>query len=911
MRLAPFASPTVLSVTSAVLAAVALGGAAPSAHASPPRTAAASSTPSLPTVSPTPHQLSSLGAAIPVGSGVQLVIDKATDPDAVRELRKVLALQGVTRVEVIAPGTATPAGTPKILLGSADRIDIRQALKGTSVARKPEAYAVRSTQAYGHKDVVLAGRDGSGEFYAVQTLRQLFTGRPGHSSVASVSVSDAPSMPLRGTIEGFYGAPWTTAERLDQMDFYGQVKANTYIYAPKDDPYHRGQWRDPYPVDKLAELDTLVKRASANKVHFTFAVSPGESICYSRESDRIALKAKLQAIYDLGARAFSIPLDDISYTRWNCAEDETAFGAPGRLGAAKAQVSLLNDVQDNWIASHDGAQPLQMVPTEYGDLTETAYKKEIRETLDPAVVVMWTGTDVVPPTVTNDQADAIQQLFGRKVFLWDNYPVNDFGNTSGRLLLAPYDKREAGLSEHLTGIVANPMNQAFASKVAVFGAADFTWNDTAYDASKSWPQAMRHLAGGDAVATEALLVFGDLEHLAPTFGATPWQPQAPVLAEKVKDFWATLDGGDPRTAVKTLRAYAARIAGAPATIRGGAVDDGFVTDATFWLDATALWGRAMLLQLDAMTARLDGKAARAEKLTAESAALQSQAKAIRVSPAENSWGEAPVKVGDGVLDTFLGKAAELVRSPIAVTAPQTVLLGDGRSVTVPATVINRLAGPVTNLRLTATAEGATVTPTPATVPRLDSGQSAQVPLTLTYAGAPQPRTVSLTSKLSWTSAAGPATGESTTSVRASCAVTPTRPVGATADSQETEGEDTPVSKAIDGDRTTFWGTQWSATSPVPPHWITLDLGAVKDACAVNYLPRQDSANGRIGSYEVRTSTDGQTWTAPLATGTLPNSAAEQWIPFPVTSARYVRLVATREVQGRAWTTAAEVSVDAR
>lgn len=241
----------------------------------------------------------------------------------------------------------------------------------------------------------------------------------------------------------------------------------------------------------------------------------------------------------------------------------------------------------------------------------------------------------------------------------------------------------------------------------------------------------------------------------------------------------------------------------------------------------------------------------------------------------NSWGEAPVEVGDGVLDAFLGKAAELVRSPIAVTAP------------------------------------ATVTPTPVTVASLDAGQSADVPLTLTYAGAPQPRAVALTSKLSWTSASGPATGEGTTSVRAGCAVTPTRPVAATADSEETEGENTPATNAIDGDPKTFWGTQWSAANPTPPHQITVDLGAVKDACAVTYLPRRDSANGRIGSYEVRTSTDGQTWSASLATGTLPNSAAEQWIPFPVTSARYVRLVATREVLNRAWTTTAEVSIDAR
>lgn len=911
MRLTPFTTPAALAATGAVLAATALAAAAPAAHASPPRATVASATPTPPPVSPTPQKMTSLGAPIDVTSRVQLVTDAATDADAVREVRKVLATHGVTRVDSIAPGAPTLPGLLTIRLGGADRADIRAALGTTAVPDKTEAYAVRSTQSRSLKQVVLAGRDGSGQFYAVQTLRHLLTRSDGHSTVASVSVSDFPSMPLRGTIEGFYGDPWTPAERLDQIDFYGQVKANTYIYAPKDDPYHRGQWREPYPADKLAELGTLVKRASANKVHFTFAVSPGESICYSRASDRAALKAKLEAIYGLGARAFSIPLDDISYTRWNCAEDQAAFGAPGRQAAAKAQVSLLNDVQRTWIATHDGAQPLQMVPTEYGDLTETAYKKEIRETLDPAVVVMWTGTDVVPPSVTNEQADAIQELFGRKVFLWDNYPVNDFGNTAGRLLLAPYDKREAGLSDHLSGIVANPMNQSYASMVAVFGAADFTWNDTAYDATKSWPLAMAHLAGGDAAATEALLVFGDLEHMAPTFGATPWQPQAPVLAQKVKDFWATLDGGDPRGAVAELRAYAAQIAGAPATIRGGAVDDGFVTDAKPWLDATALWGRAMVLQMDAMTARLDGDAAKAESLTAESVALQGQAKAVKVTPAQNSWGEAPVKVGDGVLDAFLGKAAELVRSPIAITAPATVLLGDGGSVTVPAKVVNRLAGPVTDLQITASAAGATVTPTPVTIASLDSGESADVPITLTYAGAPQPRKVTLASKLAWTSASGPATGEGTTTVRASCALTPTRPVGATADSEETEGEDTPVTNAIDGDPKTFWGTQWYAASPTPPHQITLDLGAVKDTCAVTYLPRQDSANGRIGAYEVRTSTDGQTWSAPLATGTLPNSAAEQWIPFPVTSARYVRLVATREVQGRAWTTAAEVSIDAR
>ncbi|MFE0413361.1 beta-N-acetylglucosaminidase domain-containing protein [Streptomyces tendae] len=87
------------------------------------------------------------------------------------------------------------------------------------------------------------------------------------------------------------------------------------------------------------------------------------------------------------------------------------------------------------------------------------------------------------------------------------------------------------------------MNQPYASEVAVFGAADFGWNDRAYDADTNWPRAMSHLAGGDRAATDALLVFGDLEHLAPTSGATPWQPQAPELARRVALFWAAWDDG--------------------------------------------------------------------------------------------------------------------------------------------------------------------------------------------------------------------------------------------------------------------------------------------------------------------------------------------------------------------------------
>lgn len=574
--------------------------------------APAQAAPPLPVVSPTPQQITRIGPDLDLPGNVAVITGPGTDPAAATLLHTVLRQHGI----------GTEPGAPlTISLGHADGLD------------HAEGYTLRAENG----QVTLAGADPAGQFYAVQTLRQLILPGP---RIAGAAVIDHPAMPVRGTIEGFYGSPWTHAERLDQLTFYGRIKNNTYVYAPKDDPYHRDRWREPYPAAKLAELRELAGTAAANHVRFTFALSPGTTICYSSSTDRQALTTKLQAMYDAGVRDFSIPLDDISYTRWNCAADQATYGTPGAGAAARAQVDLLNSVQRGFVAGHPGTRPLQMVPTEYGDLTDTAYKQIIRATLDPAVLVMWTGTDVVPASITVGQATRASELFGRDVLVWDNYPVNDYAQAAGRLLLAPYTAREPGLSAHLAGIVANPMNQAAASKPALFTIADFAWNDHGYDQDRSLRQAALSLTGGDESGVPALLAFFDLNHLAPTFGSTPWQPQAPVLAARLAE-------PDPRPYVRS-------IAAAPAVIRATVTDPGFLADAANWLDATALWGQALdeaLTVRDAIAAA-DAPAAAAarQRMTAR----EQQARQIRSVPGENRV-EGPVQIGDGVIDVFLSQ----------------------------------------------------------------------------------------------------------------------------------------------------------------------------------------------------------------------------------------------------------------
>lgn len=578
----------------------------------------------LPVVSPTPQQISRTSADVPLPSSVKLVTDAGTDPAAKDLLTSVLRDHGVKT--------------------GGHGLVIRLGGTGRDVPAQAEGYALSVSRA----GITIAGRDGAGQYYGVQTLRQLVV-RAGHGwAVSGAAVRDWPNMALRGSIEGFYGPPWTTADRLRQLAFLGEVKANTYVYSAKDDTYLRARWRDPYPAAELATLGQLVSAAAAHHVEFTYALSPGVSVCFSSPADVAAVEAKFQAVYDLGVRSFSMPFDDISYTKWNCAEDQAAFGAPGQAAAGTAQVSLLNTITSQFVRTHDGVRPLQTVPTEYSDLKDSPYKTELREHLDPSVVVQWTGTDVVPPSVTTDEAAQVSAVYGRKVFLWDNYPVNDYEQSAGRLLLAPYAQREAGLSRYLNGIVANPMNQEAASEVAEFGAADFAWNDAGYAPARSWPQALARLAGGDPRASAALAVFADLEHLAPTFGPTPWQPQAPVLAARIASFW------QGRT---DLRAYAVRIRDAASVVRSGRVQGAFVAEAGPWLDATTLWGDALVTRLDAYTAASRGDHALASRLTARADDLVTRAQAVKTGNT-NRWGVRQALVGDGVLDTFLVQLRE-------------------------------------------------------------------------------------------------------------------------------------------------------------------------------------------------------------------------------------------------------------
>lgn len=331
--------------------------------------------------------------------------------------------------------------------------------------------------------ISIMGYDERGTFYGLQTLRQIVE-QNADGKIPYLTVNDWPDLPYRGVVEGFYGTPWSHEARLSLIDFYGRFKMNTYVYGPKDDPYHSSpNWREPYPAVQARNITELVRACARNRVDFVWAVHPGQDIQWNEE-DYGRLLAKFEMMYDLGVRAFAIFFDDIS----------------GDGTDPMRQVELLNRLTVEFVAGKGDVAPLIICPTDYNrswaDPTDEGSLAVYGRELDPSVRVFWTG-DAVCSDITPSTLKWVGDRIQRPALVWWNFPVTDYCRHI--VMQGPASGLDNSLSsKNLCGLLSNPMEHAEASRTALYGVADYAWNTGDYDALDVWERALAWVAGEEA-----------------------------------------------------------------------------------------------------------------------------------------------------------------------------------------------------------------------------------------------------------------------------------------------------------------------------------------------------------------------------------------------------------------------------
>jgi protein O-GlcNAcase/histone acetyltransferase len=292
-------------------------------------------------------------------------------------------------------------------------------------------------------------------------------------------------MLISGVIEGFYGRPWTEAQRIEMMDWIAAAGMNLYVYAPKDDVKLRARWREPYTPVELAALARLVAAAKARGITMMAALAPCLDIRYADPAELAALLRRLDQFVSLGLTHFALLFDDIPSTL--SPQDAAQFPS-----FAAAQCHIANAAWA-YLCAKNGAR-LFFCPTEYcgrmagGNVETSSYLRTLGAELSDNIDICWTGPEIISPEITTASLKTLAGVLRRKPVIWENFHANDYDIR--RVHTGPLGGRDPAIRDEIAGFITNPNNEFEANFVPVLTTGAFL-NDPGYDERKVADAACR------------------------------------------------------------------------------------------------------------------------------------------------------------------------------------------------------------------------------------------------------------------------------------------------------------------------------------------------------------------------------------------------------------------------------------
>ena len=443
---------------------------------------------------PNPQEMTYQDGSYILKKNVNVIYDEDIDDATKARLEETAELKGLNVTE----SDAEKSGATNIYVGvygsdgTVDDQIVDEYAVDTSLFDHTDSYFLKSD----NNTIAVLGKDTDASFYGLTTLYHVLA-QTESLSIRNFTIEDYADVVSRGFIEGYYGNPWSTEDRVNLMTWGGYYKLNAYFYAPKDDPKHRANWDELYTDEELeSKIRPLAEAGNASKCRFVYALHPfpsGNNFRFDTDAhyneDLAKLKAKFKQVIDAGVRQIAILADD--------------FVNPG----AANEVRLLNDMS-TWLAEVKQEYPdmkmtLPFVPYDYmgnGSSSELQTLKSVPENVQ---IVMTGGR--VWGEVTNNFTTTFTNNVGRGPFMWINWPCSD--NSHKHLIMGGNSTfLHGGVdASKIQGIMLNPMQQSEPSKVAIFANASYAWNiwDTDADADQTWEDAFSFVDHNSAVETEA------------------------------------------------------------------------------------------------------------------------------------------------------------------------------------------------------------------------------------------------------------------------------------------------------------------------------------------------------------------------------------------------------------------------
>ena len=565
---------------------------------------------------PNPQMIQYTEGDYVIKNEVNVVYESGIDQATKDRLAEALALKdGVT----VTTSESIEEGKTNILVGIDGSGEVADTyanehvnMQSADLYEKLDAYVLDS-----NNDVItVVGADTDASYYGLTTLYHILK-QMDSNTIRNFHIEDWADVASRGFIEGYYGNPWSTEDRINLMKWGGYYKLNSYFYAPKNDPKHNAKWRELYTEEELNTLiRPLAEAGNASKCRFVYAL---HTFMYNPvrfdgnyQADLKAVQDKFAQVIDAGVRQVAILADDA-----------------GNVGGNNYN-KFLTDMTA-WLAEMkktypDLKQTLPFCPQEYM-YNGQAYYKNFPENVQ---VVMTGGR--VWGEVNQNFTNTFTNNAGRGPYMWINWPCTD--NSKSHLIMGGYTTfLHPGVDPaKIQGIVLNPMQQSEPSKVAIFGNACYSWNiwENADIANKAWQDSFKYVDHNSAAKTEASTALYELsKHMMnQNMDSRVTALQESVdLAPKLTDFRDKL-----KTGTVTVEEADALIAefqilqNAAAVYREQAVDIKVRDQIVYWLDCWDDTTVSAIGYLNAIKAIVNEDADTALRYNAEAKAAFEQSK---------------------------------------------------------------------------------------------------------------------------------------------------------------------------------------------------------------------------------------------------------------------------------------------
>jgi hypothetical protein len=227
-------------------------------------------------------------------------------------------------------------------------------------------------------------------------------------------------------------------------------------------------------------LEKVIRSAQKHGLQFCFSMnpqlfSPRPLNPQSRE-DFDKLWQHYAWAQGLGVKWFNLWLDDIEVM-------------PGLKIDAADHCKLVNELFTRLREKDRGVQFI-FCATWYGgtgnEPDHVAYLDTVARDLNPEIYIFWTGDTF--SRISRPTAESYKNRVKHRLFLWDNYPVND-GQAS--MHLGPVTGRDLDLCDVIDGYMSNPMcSQNQSNRIPLATCADYAYNPRGYDPTRSIGQAI-------------------------------------------------------------------------------------------------------------------------------------------------------------------------------------------------------------------------------------------------------------------------------------------------------------------------------------------------------------------------------------------------------------------------------------